>query len=468
MSRPTPARRAAYETLRRVFEDGAWADRALRSAASRLGVDGRERAQAQALAYGAVQRRGTSDHFAALLAERRIERIDPPLRAALRLGLFELLWSEGADHAAVDQAVSLAKGPGGRRRGAGLVNAVLRRAARERDELLAGLGDDDPASAALMHSVPGWLADLWWEELGAGDARSLLAAINTPAERAFRVADGDVKGFLERAPLRASAASAGPEPAPGGLVVVKSGDWAWVEAAISRGELVPQSRASAAVVELLAPRPGERVLDLCAGPGIKASAIAASLGDGGSGLVAVERDPGRAAELRELLQRTGGAGARVVDPLLAPLAFNGGPTRTHALLAGSKAIDGGDDALAEAPGDGFDAVLVDPPCSGLGTLASRPDARWRRSPEDIATMAALAASILARGLEAARPGGRVVYSTCTISRAENEAVAGAAVAPLADLGAGYPGLASPHDPRCLQTRPDRDGTDGFFIAALAP
>ena len=206
MSRPTPARRAAYETLRRVFEDGAWADRALRSAASRLGVDGRERAQAQALAYGAVQRRGTSDHFAALLAERRIERIDPPLRAALRLGLFELLWSEGADHAAVDQAVSLAKGPGGRRRGAGLVNAVLRRAARERDELLAGLGDDDPASAALMHSVPGWLADLWWEELGARDARSLLAAINTPAERAFRVADGDVKGFLERAPLRASAA----------------------------------------------------------------------------------------------------------------------------------------------------------------------------------------------------------------------------------------------------------------------
>ena len=440
MSRPTPARRAAYETLRRVFEDGAWADRALRSAASRLGVDGRERAQAQALAYGAVQRRGTSDHFAALLAERRIERIDPPLRAALRLGLFELLWSEGADHAAVDQAVSLAKGPGGRRRGAGLVNAVLRRAARERDELLAGLGDDDPASAALMHSVPGWLADLWWEELGAGDARSLLAAINTPAERAFRVADGDVKGFLERAPLRASAASAGPEPAPGGLVVVKSGDWAWVEAAISRGELVPQSSASAAVVELLAPRPGERVLDLCAGPGIKASAIAASLGDGGSGLVAVERDPGRAAELRELLQRTGGAGARVVEA----------------------------DASEPAPGDGFDAVLVDPPCSGLGTLASRPDARWRRSPEDIATMAALAASILARGLEAARPGGRVVYSTCTISRAENEAVAGAAVAPLADLGAGYPGLASPHDPRCLQTRPDRDGTDGFFIAALAP
>lgn len=144
--------------------------------------------------------------------------------------------------------------------------------------------------------------------------------------------------------------------------------------------------------------------------------------------------------MRELLQRTGGAGARVVEA----------------------------DASEPAPGDGFDAVLVDPPCSGLGTLASRPDARWRRSPEDIATMAALAASILARGLEAARPGGRVVYSTCTISRAENEAVAGAAVAPLADLGAGYPGLASPHDPRCLQTRPDRDGTDGFFIAALAP
>ncbi|MFN8151921.1 MAG: RsmB/NOP family class I SAM-dependent RNA methyltransferase [Solirubrobacterales bacterium] len=439
MSRPTPARRVAYETLRRVFEEGAWADRALRSAASRVGIEGRERAQAQALAYGAVQRRGSSDYFAALLADRRVAKIDPPLLAALRLGLYELLWAESADHAAVDQAVSLAKGPGGRRRGAGLVNAVLRRAARERETLLGDLSEDDPQAAALMHSVPEWLAELWWSELGAGEARSLLAAVNRPAERAFRVSSGDVEGLLERAPLQASRA-AGPGPAPEGLIVVDGGEWEWVEEAIAEGELVPQSRASALVVDVLAPRPGERVLDLCAGPGIKASAIAASLGDDGRGLVAVERDPGRAAELRELLARTGAPAAEVIEA----------------------------DAAGPPPEGGFDAVLVDPPCTGLGTLASRPDARWRRSPTDIAELAALEAAILARGLEALRPGGRLVYSTCTISRAENEAVVAAAGGSVVDLGAAHPGLASAEDPRCLQTRPDRDGTDGFFIASLLP
>jgi 16S rRNA (cytosine967-C5)-methyltransferase len=159
VSAPTPARRAAFETIRRVFEEDAWADRALRAAATRLGLEGRERAQAQALAYGAVQRRGTSDHFIAELTGRPVGRIDAPLLAALRLGLYELLYGAGgAEHAAVDQAVSLAKGRGGRRHGAGLVNAVLRRAARERAELLAGLDDAGPEGAAVAHSVPPWLA----------------------------------------------------------------------------------------------------------------------------------------------------------------------------------------------------------------------------------------------------------------------------------------------------------------------
>ncbi len=438
MSAPTPARRAAYETLRRVFEDGAWADRALRSAVSRPGLGGRERAQAQALAYGAVQRRGTTDHFVALLAGRRPERIDPPLLAALRLGLYELLWARSAEHAAVDQAVALAKGPGGRRRGAGLVNAVLRRAARERGELLATLSDGDPAAAALAHSVPRWIAELWWAELGPERARRLLAAINRPPERAFRATGGAAAALLERSPLSGRLAAAGPPPAPAGVVVVNDGDWVWIEAAIARGEIVPQSRSSALVVELLAPRPGERVLDLCAGPGIKASQIAAALGSAGAGLVAVERDPGRASELAELLGRCGAGAAEVVNA----------------------------DATGPAPGAGFDAVLVDPPCSGLGTLASRPDARWRRSADGIAATAATAAAVLARGLAAVRPGGRVVYSTCTISRAENEAVALAAGAELEDLGARFGALASPHDGRFLQTRPDRDRSDGFFIAAL--
>ncbi|MCL4286199.1 MAG: RsmB/NOP family class I SAM-dependent RNA methyltransferase [Thermoleophilia bacterium] len=444
MSVPTAARRAAYVTLRRVFEEGAWADRALRAEAERLGLRGRERAQAQALAYGAVQRRGTSDHFAAALTGRSPQRIDAPLLAALRLGLYELLFAAaGAEHAAVDQAVALAKGRGGRRRGGGFVNAVLRRAARERDELLGSLDDGDPDAAAVAHSVPPWLAGLWWRELGAEDARSLLKAVNEPPELALR-ANG-LRG--DRAAALAELAAAGVEaraadpaipPAPAGAKVVTGGERGAIGGLVAAGAVVPQSRASASVVEILAPRPGDRVLDLCAAPGAKATQIAAALGRRGAGLVAVERHPGRARRLRTTLDRVG------ADAAAVELRDASGP-----------------------PPGRFDAVLVDPPCSGLGTLATRPDARWQRDPEGIARMAAAAGRILERALEAA-PGGRVVYSTCTISRAENEGVAAAAPARIVDLGAdpARASLALPADRRFLQTRSDRDGTDGFFVAAL--
>jgi 16S rRNA (cytosine967-C5)-methyltransferase len=446
LSSPTPARLVAYETLRRVFEEDAWADRALRSAAERAGLEGRERAQAQSLAYGAVQRRGTTDHFTEALSGRRLRRIDPPLLAALRLGLYELLLAPGsADHAAVDQAVELAKGPSGRRRGSGMVNAVLRRAGRERDELLAGLGDADPPGAAVAHSVPVWLASLWWEELGGAGARSLLSAINEPPERAYRVnrlraVPGEALAELDSAGVAARRPDPGLPPAPAESLVVEDGEWSVVGERVGEGVLVPQSRASALVVDLLAPRPGERVLDLCAGPGIKATQIAAGLGGGGEGLVCVERDPGRAGELRELLARCGAEGVEVIEA----------------------------DAVGPPPPGGFDAVLVDPPCTGLGTLASRPDARWRREPSDVGRMATQAEAILRRGIEALRPEGRLVYSTCTISRRENEEVVGAVAgaADLDDLGAELPALRSELEPRCLQTRVDRDRTDGFFIARL--
>jgi len=446
LSAPTPARRAAYETLRRVFEEGAWADRALRSAAGRLHLEGRERAQAQALAYGAVQRRGTTDHFAAGLANRPVERIDPPLLGAIRLGLYEILFADGAaDHAAVDQSVSLAKGRGGNRRGSGLVNAVLRRAIRERSDLLAGLDDTEPAAAAIAHSVPEWLAELWWEQLGADAARSMLVAINRPPERALRINTlrGDRESAL--AALRAAGVQTAPPdrpPSPRDSLVVTGGERGGVEALIADGTLVPQSRASALVVGVLDPRPGERVLDLCAGPGIKAGQIAAALGSGGTGLVAVERDPGRARELKGMLENIG-----------APEAV----------------VETADAADPRPAGEtGFDAILVDPPCSGLGTLASRPDSRWRRSPEEIVSTAAIAGRILARAADALAPGGRIVYSTCTISRRENEDVVTASGLAADELGSDrdLAGLVAREGSPFLQTRNDRDRTDGFFIARL--
>src|SRR6185503_6488174 len=151
-----------------------------REAAAVRRIGGRERAQAQRLAYGAVQRRGTTDAAIAELADRSTRLLDPPVLAALRLGLYELLFADGTpDHAAVDQAVELVKATDARH-ASGFVNAILRRAAREREALRAALLEDDstPEAAATAHSAPLWLARMWWQELGADAARSLLAAAN--------------------------------------------------------------------------------------------------------------------------------------------------------------------------------------------------------------------------------------------------------------------------------------------------
>jgi 16S rRNA (cytosine967-C5)-methyltransferase len=450
----TPARALAFETVRATFEQEAHSERFFREAADRLELPGRERAQAQRLAFGAVQRRGTADTAIERLAERSPRLLDPPVIAALRLGLYELLFADGTpDHAAVDQAVELVKGAGAAH-ASGLVNAVLRRAGREKDELTASLlGDDStPERAAVAHSMPLWLARMWWEELGADAARSLLAACNEPAELGLRV--NQLHG--DRDSALAALLGAGLEAQPaGGIwplaaaeeIVVEGRTGAVVPELIAAGRLVPQSRGSAAVVEVLDPRPGENVLDLCSGPGIKAGQIAARMGDRGE-VIAVEQEPGRAAEVAEQAQRLGLRSITVIEA----------------------------DAAAPAIGPGFDRVLVDPPCSDLGALASRPDARWRKSPRVIERLVELQAAILRRGVEALRPGGTLVYSTCTVSRREGEDRIAALVGEAAsgalpslsvdDLGALAPQLASSHDPRCLQLRPDRDRTTGFFVSRL--
>lgn len=443
MSGPTPARRAAFEVLRRVFEHDAYADRALRSAADRLELVGRERAQAQRLAYGAVQRRRTSDHVIERLARRRVDRIDPPLLAALRLGGYELLFEDAvAEHAAVDQAVELAKGAG-RRRGAGLVNAVLRRLATEGRPLIAALGEDDPRAAAIRHSLPDWIAELWWEERGRERALGLMAAANEPPRRTFRVTQrGLGTGVAER--LGRSGAEFEAIAAPAGaaeLIEIRGRGWGPVEEAIEEGALLPQSPGSAAAAALLGVEPGDRVLDLCAAPGIKATQLAAAAAPGGR-VVAVERDAGRAAELRSLCRRVGAGAVEVVVA----------------------------DGTELVVGDGYDRVLVDAPCSGLGTLASRPDLRWRRSRREIESIATAEERLLAAGARALRPGGSLVYSVCTVSRREGAGVvarvAASGAATVSDLGAEHPRLADDGDRRFLQLLNDRDRCDGFFIARM--
>jgi 16S rRNA (cytosine967-C5)-methyltransferase len=434
--RVSPARACALRVIRRVFEQAAYADRAFAGEAAEL--EPRDRALAMALSYGTVQRRATLDHIAAALLDRRLDRLEAAVLAVLRLGLFELLFLTGsANHAAVNESVELAKRAS--RGGAGLVNAVLRRAIREGPGILAGLGDETPEAAAVLHSVPGWLASRWWDELGAEEARGLLAVVNRAAESALRVntlvvTPAEVAGGL---PVASRPAPEIPE----GLVLDGpfdvQGSELW-----RAGAVQPQSRASMLVSRILDPRAGQRVLDLCAAPGAKTTHLAALMGNRGE-IVAVERHPGRAAALERTAAR-----------LRAEIV------RVHT----------GDAAQVRAGGR-FDRVLVDPPCSGLGTLQSRPDLRWRASPESIAELAALQSRILAAGAAAVAPGGALVYSVCTISRAEGPDVVEAFLRDHPDFNVeeaqgDREALRGMRAGPGMQLMPHRDATDGFFIARL--
>lgn len=435
-----PARACAFAVIRRVFEHGAYADRALHAEAA--GLDRRDRALATALAYGTVQRRATLDHVAAELSSRALARLDPPVLAALRLGLFQILLLGGiADHAAVNDTVELAKRAGGG--GAGLVNAVLRRATREGQALLDALDDDVPERAAVLHSVPVWLARRWWVQLGADDARALLRRVNEPAESAVRV-NTLVAGVDEaREALRTAtgALPAAAEALPEGLVLSVPFD-AHGSELFGRGAIMPQSRGSMLVGRVLAPEPGASVLDLCAAPGAKTTHLAALMGDEGS-ITAVERNTRRAQTLAESC------------------------ARMHAECVSVHVADAARWDARVRHGH----VLVDPPCSGLGTLQSRPDLRWRVKEESIAELSAVQGAILAAAAECTAPGGTLVYSVCTISRAEGEEVVEAFLRARPEFSAenlhdDYPqwrtGEAGPY----LQLLPHRDRTDGFFIARI--
>ncbi len=392
------ARAVALDVVRRVFDEDAYADRAFRAAAE--GLDGRDRAFAMQLAYGTVQRARTLDHAIETLGRRPVRKLDPPVRAALRTGAYQLAYMDGVPaHAAVDETVELVR-KAGLERAVAFTNAVMRRLSEGLPELLARLHEETPAAAALMHSYPDWIAETWWRELGPEGARALMRAQNEPPETAVRTPDG--------------------------TKVVDAIPQEWLES----GYAWPQSRGSQLAGEAVGARAGERVLDLCAAPGGKATQLAAA----GALVLAVEKHAGRARELEENAARLHVEGLAVVcaDALELPAG------------------------LCD-----FDRALVDAPCSGLGVLNSRPDLRWRAEP-----LPDLQLALLRAAAERVRPGGTITYSVCTINAAENAAVVDTFGLPVDDLGAQWPEFRHPDRPEFLLTLPHVHGTSGFFIARM--
>jgi 16S rRNA (cytosine967-C5)-methyltransferase len=401
-----PARRAAFDVVRRVFEEDAYADRAFRSAAERL--DPRDRALAQRLAYGTVQRRRTLDHAIETLGGRPVRKLDAPVLAALRLGAYQLGYVDGVPrYAAVNESVELVRAAGVRRAVA-FTNAVLRRIADGIRPLLDALPEATPHEAALKHSYPDWVADVWWRDLGRDDALALMRAQNEPPETVVRLIRGEIEG----------------EPAglPGAYRVERVD-----ERALAEGRIWPQSVGSQLAGLVVGSQQGERVLDIAAAPGGKATQLAGEV-------VAVELHEGRARELEENVRRLGATNVRVVQA----------------------------DGLALPPElTGFERALVDAPCSGLGVLAGRPDLRWRSQP-----LPELELGLLRAAAERVKAGGTVVYSVCTINADENEVVVDASGLEVEPLGDEWPQFRHPRRPEFLLTLPHVHGTSSFFIARL--
>jgi 16S rRNA (cytosine967-C5)-methyltransferase len=444
----TPGRRIAFDVLLRVEQGGAYASRALDAALAQAGaLDPREAGLATELVYGTLRRALALDAALAPHSRRPLAELDPGARVALRLGAYQLLQLGTPAHAAVGETVALVKRVE-HGRAAGYVNAVLRALARAPAAPPPPPLETDPAGhVAAAEALPRWIAEEWVTWLGADEALALARAMNAPAPLVVRTPDREA--LLARA--RAAGLSAAPAARSPDGVVLSGASVADLARAVAGGAAAGPPPAwqvqdeAAQLVSLFAA--GElrgrraRVLDACAAPGGKAFHLAELLAPG-SEVVAVELHPRKADELAREAKRRGLA-VRVV------------------CADAAKVIPGLEPAS-------FDAVLVDAPCAGLGTLRRHPELKARRAAADLPRMAALQRDLLASCATYARPGAPVTYSVCSLSRAEGPEVVLSLLAQgwrRAPAPAGFPADALTPEGDLL-TLPSRHGADGFYAARL--
>jgi 16S rRNA (cytosine967-C5)-methyltransferase len=447
-----PARRAAFDVLRAVSERDAYANLVLPALLNERGITGRDAAFATELAYGACRTRGLLDAVIAEAAGRPPDRIDPVLLDLLRLGAYQLLRTRVEPHAAVSTTVEQAGIEFDSSR-AGFVNGVLRTiAGREPqswiDELAPPAGSDPVGHLSFVHAHPRWIGQAFADALGAragelnalleaDDARPLVHLAARPgvltADELASVADGTVGRYSPYA------------------VYLAGGDPGRLDA-VRDGAALVQDEGSQLVATALTLAPvdddGGRWLDLCAGPGGKTALLAAI------------------AQERSTTVSSAQTGARVtaIEPNSRRARFV--EENTRGLDVDVVRVDGRDSGLEP----GFDRVLVDAPCTGLGALRRRPEARWRRQPADVPALARLQRELLASAIKLTRPGGVVLYATCSPHLSETVGVVADALRrhPVTALDTRplFEGVDDIGDGPYVQLWPHRHGTDAMFSAAL--
>ncbi len=443
------ARRLAFDVLRAVHDDDAYANLVLPKLLRSSRLPERDRALVVELAYGTLRTEGTLDHVISGCIDRPLASVDVAVLDVLRLGVYQLLRTRVGVHAAVSTSVDLARtvvGEGASR----FVNAVLHKAARREGELQAPDHDTDPLGwLAVTYAHPRWIVSAFKDALGGDLAQTEAALAGSDARPEVHLVTRP--GRMTRDELLADCAEADIE--------ATAGPWSRYAVRLTGGDVtalqpVRDGRAAAqdegsqlAALVAVAAAPGERLLDLCAGPGGKAALLAGHEAGVGRLVVAVEPHAHRAQLVRRSLAS----------------ATAGSATRAVAIQADGR-------AAAWLPAS-FDGVLVDAPCTGLGALRRRPEARWRRQPSDVPALAALQRELLAAAIDATRHGGRITYVVCSPHLAEGRSVVSDAVKhrddlALVDVRDFMPGVPDLGDGPWVQLWPHLHGTDAMFVAVI--
>lgn len=433
------ARRAAFEILRRVAHDNAHSAVLLANIDEDLRED--DRALCYELVLGVLRRQLWLDLAIEHFADREIGKLDLAVKLALRLGIYQLRFlARIPASAAVNESVNLVRA-GGAQSAAGMTNAVLRRATREPDYDPAAAVVDADEKLAIETSHPAWLIRRWVNAFGMSEATALAQANNDPAPTAFRLTTMAMNSGPDQ--VRKQLESAGAEISPSRIVPNSwrvKGAAALLHTLARAGLIYLQDEGSQLVAHLLGAQPGERVLDVCAAPGSKTTHIDAMAPE--SMIVAGDLHEHRLRTLNTLARQQDARGIQSV-------VF---------------------DATQRLPfaGQSFDRVLVDAPCSGTGTLRHNPEIRWRITEADIADLAQKQTRILDNASAVVRPGGRLVYSTCSVEREENEAVVESFIEERHDFRSSILDAAGEMQTAdgSIRTWPHRDDIDGFFVKAF--